>query len=170
MYHNKVEKSNAVEALRERLEEARITASTRQICDKLTTLRNYYGAVKRKSDSLKRQGFEGDEAYYCRWQFYQPLSFLEGTFSPRTGTEYPRKQLPYVMDNTMSILPSDRSLPSIQISPVCKLDLPLIWSERISTALKNQAINSNTSTTTSNKNSSSSSDLLKWPSTILVKV
>lgn len=99
LYHNKSEKAKAMERLRENLEEAGIPATTRQIFDKLTTLRNYYGAVKRKSESLKRQGFEGEEAYFCRWQFYQPLAFLDGTFSPRHSDLHMKKH-PYMMDNS----------------------------------------------------------------------
>lgn len=111
LYHNKAEKTKSMEMLRERLDEAGVSATTRQIFDKLTTLRNYYGAVKRKSESLKRQGFEGEDAYFCRWQFYQPLSFLEGTFSPR-HSELHYKKLPYIMDNG-SMMTSERSLPSL---------------------------------------------------------
>ena len=53
-YHNKDARSRSFQFIQNKLLEHEITATVKPISDKLTSLRTYYGAEKRKVESSKR--------------------------------------------------------------------------------------------------------------------
>ena len=79
-YLNKNSRAKAIQGLKE---ENFDEINAKQIQEKLTKLRNYYGAERRKEENPKVNGSEADSLYVSSWRFYESLHFLKGTFTPR---------------------------------------------------------------------------------------
>ena len=84
MYFHKDEKAKALERVCSKLAEHSIVLSTKQINEKLTSLKTYFGTEKRKVETASRKSGSGtDSLYRPKWQFYQSLMFLSDSFTPR---------------------------------------------------------------------------------------
>ena len=57
--------------------------NAKQLQEKLTKLRNYYGAEHRKEENSKVSGSGTDSLYVSSWRFYESLHFLKYTQTPR---------------------------------------------------------------------------------------
>ena len=57
--------------------------NAKQVQEKLTKLRNYYGAERRKEEKSKVSGSGTDSLYVSSWRFYESLHFLKDTLTPR---------------------------------------------------------------------------------------
>ena len=82
-YLNKISSAKAIDKVIEGLREENIVANAKQIQEKLTKLRNYYGAERRKEESAKVSGTGTDSLYISSWRFYENLHFLKDTLTPR---------------------------------------------------------------------------------------
>ena len=86
LYMNKNERAKAMDKIIEALKKDNIEATTKQIQEKLTKLRNYYGAERRKEESSKVSGKGTDSVYTSSWRFYESLHFLKDNLTPRPST------------------------------------------------------------------------------------
>ena len=85
---NKNERTKAVDRIVEALKKVNIEATPKQIQEKLTKLRNYYGAERRKEESSKVSGSGTDSIYTSSWRFYATLHFLKDILTPRSSTNF----------------------------------------------------------------------------------
>ena len=100
-YHNRDERSKALEFIRGKLSESSIIVTSKQISDKLTSLRTYFWAEKRKMESSKKSGAGRNELYFSKWRFYEPLMFLSDSFTPRqTESSYSAQENSYPSQET----------------------------------------------------------------------
>ena len=60
--------------------------STKQIQEKLTNLRNYFAAERRKIESSRKSGAGTESLYKSCWKFFNHLAFLQDNFVPRETT------------------------------------------------------------------------------------
>ena len=77
----------------------------KQIQDKMSKLRNYYGAERRKEERSKVSGSGTDAVYTSSWRFYAPLRFLKDNLTPRSTTnnlEHDEESIVYPMNNPPS--------------------------------------------------------------------
>ena len=79
LYFNKNERQKALEKVKNELDDLGIAATEKEITEKMTALRTYYGAETRKSKS----GDGADDVYISKWKFYKSLSFLKDSIIPR---------------------------------------------------------------------------------------
>ena len=77
-------RAKAIDKIIETLKKVNIEATTKQVQDKLSKLRNYYGAERRKEDSSKVSGSGSDSVYTSSWRFYASPHFLKDNLTPRT--------------------------------------------------------------------------------------
>ena len=82
-YHDRGRKAMAINDIRELLEEEGINATNKQIQEKMTNLRNYFSAERRKIEVSKKSGAATDTVYASQWKFFLPLEFLQDNFIPR---------------------------------------------------------------------------------------
>ena len=83
-YHDRDRRAKAINDIRELLEEEGINATNKQIHEKMTNLRNYFSAERRKIEASKKSGAATDTTVYAsRWKFFIPLEFLQDNFIPR---------------------------------------------------------------------------------------
>ena len=83
LYLNKTFRCKALDRIVETLKEDGIETNTKQVQEKLTKLRNYYGAEKRKEENSKVTGSGTDSLYISSWKFYSSLHFLRDSLTPR---------------------------------------------------------------------------------------
>ena len=57
--------------------------NAKRVQQKLTKLRNYYGAERRKEENSKVSGSGIDSLYVSSWWLYKSLHFLQDTLTPR---------------------------------------------------------------------------------------
>lgn len=86
LYMNKNARAKAIERIIEALKKENIEVTNKQVQDKLTKLRNYYGAERRKEESSKVSGSSTDSLYTSSWRFYTNLHFLKDNLTPRPTT------------------------------------------------------------------------------------
>ena len=82
-YHNRDERSKAFNFIQAELQNNGITATPKQISEKMTSLRTYFGAEKRKLETSKKAGAGRNEVSFSKWRFYESLMFLADSFSPK---------------------------------------------------------------------------------------
>ena len=82
-YHNKDNQAKGLEKIQTKLESQEITATVKQIAEKMTTLRTYYGAEKHKAETSKKSGAATADVNFSKWRFFESLSFLSDSFTPR---------------------------------------------------------------------------------------
>ena len=82
-YLNKISFAKAIDKVIEGLREENIVANAKQIQEKLTKLRNYYGGQRRKEESAEVSETGTDSLYISLLQFYENLHFLKDTLTPR---------------------------------------------------------------------------------------
>ena len=107
-YHDRDRRAKAINDIRELLEEEGINATNKQIHEKMTNLRNYFSAERRKIEASKKSGAATDTVYASRWKFFIPLEFLQDNFIPRrTGSNL---ALPNEGDSFLNVsIPEDMS-------------------------------------------------------------
>ena len=92
-YFNRDIRQKSLENIKLKLEEQNITATEKQISEKLTNLKNYYGGQKRLIDSRKANSTGFRQVYRSNWKFFSSLTFLQNAFTPRgtycNGSESP---------------------------------------------------------------------------------
>ena len=84
LYMNKNARAKAMDKIIEALKKDNIEATAKQVQEKLSKLRNYYGAERRKEESSKVSGSGTDSVYNSSWRFFANLQFLKDTLTPRT--------------------------------------------------------------------------------------
>ena len=82
-YFNRDERQKSLEAIQAKLEEQNIFATVKDIADKLTNLKNYYGSQKQLTESSKTSGAGTDQMYESNWKYCKFLNFLSDAFTPR---------------------------------------------------------------------------------------
>ena len=103
----------AIDKIIETLKKVNIEATTKQVKEKLSKLRNYYGAERRKEESSKVSGSGTDSVYTSSWRFYASLHFLKDKLTPRTIVNNIEEELEdgvYQINN----LPSAKSARKLQ--------------------------------------------------------
>ena len=92
-YFNRDIRQKSLENIKLKLEEQNIIATEKQISEKLTNLKNYYGGQKRLIDSRKANSTGFPQVYQSNWKFFSSLTFLQNAFTPRgtycNGSESP---------------------------------------------------------------------------------
>ncbi|XP_057293219.1 uncharacterized protein LOC130621877 [Hydractinia symbiolongicarpus] len=73
-YNNKEERIKALEAIQDELVANGLMFSTRQINEKLISLRIYYGGQRRLIENSKKNSSES--VFVSKWKFYKHLNFL----------------------------------------------------------------------------------------------
>ena len=84
LHMSKSARAKAIDKIIETLKKVNIEATTKQVQEKLSKLRNYYGAERRKEESSKVSGSGTDSVYTSSWRFYASLHFLKDNLTPRT--------------------------------------------------------------------------------------
>ena len=79
-----------------------IEATVKQISEKLTNLKNYYGGQKRLVENSKTSGAGTDQIYQTTWKFFDNLHFLSDAFTPRQTHSNMKNLSPYNIDNSPS--------------------------------------------------------------------
>ena len=82
-YFNRDIRQKLLSSMDNMLKDNGITATVKQIGEKLTDLKNYYGGQKRMIESSKPSGTGADEVYVSPWKFYESLEFLSDAFTLR---------------------------------------------------------------------------------------
>ena len=83
-YLNKHSRAKAIDKIIEGLKEENFDEiNAKQVQEKLTKLRNYYGAERRKEEKSKVSGSGTDSLYVSSWRFYESLHFLKDNLTPR---------------------------------------------------------------------------------------
>ena len=82
-YHKKDARVQSYKFIQNKLSEHDVSVTIKQISDKLTSLRTYYGAEKRKVESSKRSGAGRKDLQFSKWRFFEHLHFLADSFPPR---------------------------------------------------------------------------------------
>ena len=81
---NKNSRAKAIDKIKQGLKEKNFDEiNAKQAQEKLTKLRNYYGAERHKEENSKVSGSETDSLYVSSWRFYESLHFLKDTLTPR---------------------------------------------------------------------------------------
>lgn len=100
LYHNKDEKAKALEKIRENLHSKGVIYTSKEIFEKITNLRSYYGA-QRRLVMTKKSGMGEDEVVVSKWKFYSLLEFLSDNLIPR-NTKSSDSSYAYNIDNPPS--------------------------------------------------------------------
>ncbi|XP_057299361.1 uncharacterized protein LOC130629986 [Hydractinia symbiolongicarpus] len=82
-YFNRDTRQKSLEKIQKELADQGIFAAVKDIADKLTNLKTYYGGQKRSVESSKASGAGADDVYESNWKFFQVLHFLNDSFTPR---------------------------------------------------------------------------------------
>ena len=83
MYYSRDARQKSLESIVNSLSESGITATIKQVTKKLTDLKTYYGAQRRMVESSKTSGAGTSDVFTSSWKFYETLSFLNDSFTPR---------------------------------------------------------------------------------------
>lgn len=81
---NKEERNKCFEKISSSLEERNIHYSAKDIAEKISKLRNYYGAQQRLVEASKKNTIHGEEAFASKWKFFIKLDFLKNNIQPRS--------------------------------------------------------------------------------------
>lgn len=85
-YHNMKERLQAVEEIRDELASDGMNFTFKQVNDKMTNLRTYYGSQKRMIDASRRQdSTNSNDVFVSRWKYFESLSFLSNTIISRSS-------------------------------------------------------------------------------------
>ena len=87
-YYLKEAKSKAIVNIKRKLEAQNITVSIKTIIEKITNLRNYFGAQMRMVDASRKSGAGPGETYKSKWKFFRHLTFLRENLTHRTTKGY----------------------------------------------------------------------------------
>ena len=82
-YFDKEEKNKAFAKIKEELQQQSINFTVKEINDKITNLRSYYGSQRRLEESSKKSGAGADEVFASKWKFYPALAFSSDNLIPR---------------------------------------------------------------------------------------
>jgi len=115
-YFNRDIRQKSLETIKNQLEAQNIYANQKQIGDKLTNLKNYYGSQKRIADASITSGAETVQS---NWKFFSALNFLRNSYTPRTRTARNSDELYKTTNPTSSCLPSKMEKPQIDSADTC---------------------------------------------------
>eukprot|EP00794_Sanderia_malayensis_P019706 gene19706-biopygen13969 len=73
--------------------------TTKQLQEKMNSLRSYFGAEGRKTESSRRNGTGTDNVYISAWKFYSHLEFLQDGLTPRETVSNIETEVPAELPN-----------------------------------------------------------------------
>ena len=89
-YRDKEKRLNAITRIKTRLESQDIVGlegiTTADVSSKMHSLKVYFCATRTKAKASRKSGAGTDEIYHIRWPFYEPLSFLNDSVTPKSTT------------------------------------------------------------------------------------
>ena len=82
-YHIRDENNKALASIQTSLMENDINVSTKQISNKLSSLKVYFCKERSKIKNSRKSGSGTEDIYKTRWKFYSELQFLDEFITPR---------------------------------------------------------------------------------------
>ena len=101
LYYNKDERMKAIDNIRVELNEKGLMYTSKQISDKITNLRTYYGGQKRIIEASKKS--DSGEIYVSKWKFFPDMSFISDNIIHRGTHDAPTSK--DLKDEERSITP-----------------------------------------------------------------
>ena len=83
LYYDKTARHKSLENLKNKLEDLGSVVCVKEISDKMTALRTYYTAERRKVENSKKSGTGTSDIYVSRWRRFKSLEFLNDSITPR---------------------------------------------------------------------------------------
>ena len=112
-YYLKEAKSKAIVNIKRKLEAQNITVSIKTIIEKITNLRNYFGAQMRMVDASRKSGAGPGETYKSKWKFFRHLTFLRENLTHRTTKGYLAEN---ALESHAATAESSRDLPIVVVT------------------------------------------------------
>ena len=78
-YHDTIEKAKAIAQISSYMKNNGLVYTDAEVTQKMQSLRNYFGAEKRKESSSKTSGAGRNQVYTSAWLFMDAFSFLVTT-------------------------------------------------------------------------------------------
>eukprot|EP00794_Sanderia_malayensis_P002890 gene2890-biopygen2377 len=99
-YHNRDTRQKSLEGILTSMKsEGAAITTTKQLQEKMKSLRSYFGAERRKTESSRRSGTGTDNVYISAWKFYSYLEFLQDGLTPRETVSNIETEVPAEVPN-----------------------------------------------------------------------